>query len=107
MWNDNNVAEDNLATVLGFFEKYPEYKENDLYLAGESYAGIYVPYLLNQIDHHNTVHQWDDVFKPNLKGMMVGNGVTNWKYDTYPAFIEMGYWHSLYSTATRNIMLDN
>lgn len=27
---------------------------------------------------------------------MVGNGVTNWKYDTLPAFIEMAYWHGLY-----------
>jgi len=36
-------------------------------------------------------------FVPNLKGMMVGNGVTNWKYDTIPAFIEMSYWHSFYS----------
>jgi len=35
-----------------------------------------------------------DVFKPNLKGMMVGNGVTNWKYDTIPAFIEMANAHS-------------
>jgi serine carboxypeptidase-like clade 2 len=26
VYNDNNVAEDNLAAVLGWFEKYPEYK---------------------------------------------------------------------------------
>jgi hypothetical protein len=48
-----------------------------------------------------------DVFMPNLKGMMVGNGVTNWKYDTYPAYLEMGYWHSLYSTETYDAMLAN
>jgi len=29
---------------------------------------------------------------------MVGNGVTNWRYDGDPAYIEMGYWHSLYDT---------
>lgn len=45
-----------------------------------------------------------DVFMPNLKGMMVGNGVTNWKYDTMPAYLEMGYWHSLYDTATYDAM---
>jgi hypothetical protein len=28
--------------------------------------------------------------------MMVGNGVTNWKYDTFPATFEMGNWHSLF-----------
>jgi len=35
---------------------------------------------------------------------MVGNGVTNWKYDTLPAFIEMGYWHSLIDTTTYDRM---
>jgi serine carboxypeptidase-like clade II len=41
------VSEDNLAAVLGWYEKYPEYKEHELYISGESYAGIYVPYLVN------------------------------------------------------------
>lgn len=44
------------------------------------------------------------MIKPNLKGFMVGNGVTNWKYDTEPAFLEMGYWHSLYDTKTYDMM---
>ena len=36
---------DNLIAVLAWFEKFPEFKGNDLYISGESYAGIYVPYL--------------------------------------------------------------
>jgi len=28
---------------------------------------------------------------------LVGNGVTNWKYDTTPAYLEMSFWHSLLS----------
>jgi len=35
------------------------------------------------------------VYKPNFKGFMVGNGVTDWRYDTVPAFIEMSMWHGL------------
>lgn len=27
---------------------------------------------------------------------MVGNGVTDWEYDTTPAFIEMAYWFGMY-----------
>lgn len=42
----------------------------------------------------------DTKFKPNLKGFMVGNGVTDWKYDTTPAFVEMAYWHGLYDDET-------
>jgi hypothetical protein len=30
---------------------------------------------------------------------MVGNGVTNWKYDTMGAYIEMAFWHGIYSTS--------
>jgi carboxypeptidase C (cathepsin A) len=50
-FDDNNSAEDNLNALLYFFEyKFPERKKNDLYISGESYAGIYVPYLVNQLD---------------------------------------------------------
>jgi carboxypeptidase C (cathepsin A) len=95
-FNDDNVAEDNLKTILAWFERYDEYKNHDLYIAGESYGGIYVPYLVNAIHHHNQKYiRNPDVFRPNLKGMMVGNGVTNWAYDTNPAFIDMAYGHHM------------
>ena len=35
--------------------------------------------------------------KFNLKGFIVGNGVTDWKYDTIPAYIESGFYHGLYN----------
>lgn len=74
--------------ILGFFEKFSEFKTNDLYLSGESYGGIYVPYMAYYIDKHNTQYENDDtVYKPNLKGFAVGNGVTNWDFDTTPAYL--------------------
>jgi carboxypeptidase C (cathepsin A) len=98
-YSDPESATDNLAAVLAFFTKFPEFKTNDLYISGESYAGIYVPYLTKYIDDYNTQNAADPtVFKPNLKGFMVGNGVTNYTYDCTPAYVEMGYWHSLYNT---------
>lgn len=84
--------------MLAWYQKFPEFKANDLYISGESYAGIYVPYLTNQIDQYNTLNAGNpSVFKPNLKGFAVGNGVTNLFYDSQNAWVEMGYWHSLYS----------
>jgi hypothetical protein len=38
---------------------------------------------------------------------MVGNGCTNWKYDTEPAYMEMAYYHSLYSGDTWQAIQDN
>lgn len=35
---------------------------------------------------------------------MVGNGVTNYDYDTTPALVEIAYAHSLYDTTTYNML---
>lgn len=107
-YSDQTTATDNLNAVLDFFTKFPEFGTNDLYISGESYAGIYVPWLTQAIDDYNTANAADDtVFKPNLRGFMVGNGVTNYDYDCTPAYVEMGYWHSLYSTAIYDQMKAN
>ena len=45
--SDDKSAEDNLTALLSFYEKFPEFLHNDLFISGESYAGIYVPYLAN------------------------------------------------------------
>ncbi|CDW88011.1 serine carboxypeptidase-like protein [Stylonychia lemnae] len=95
-FDDDNSADDNLQAVLTLLQKFPELQHNDLYLAGESYAGIYVPKLAERIDAYLTDNEnRTDVYKPNFKGFMVGNGVTDWRYDTVPAFIEMSVWHGL------------
>ena len=95
-FTDYNAAQDNLHAVLGWYEKFPEYKTNDLYISGESYAGVYVPYLMHQMDNYiQTNLDNPDVFLPPLKGILVGNGVTNWNYDGNPAAFEMAFWHSL------------
>lgn len=51
--NDTIQSEDALKAVLYFYSKFPEFKKNDLYVSGESYGGIYVPYLSWQIYNHN------------------------------------------------------
>lgn len=45
--SDEQSAKDNLQFVLMWLTKFPEYINNDLYISGESYAGIYTPYLAN------------------------------------------------------------
>lgn len=61
--------------------------------------------MLNSIDTHNKGATPAD--KINLKGMMVGNGVTNWLYDTYPAYVKMSYWHSLFDGKDYDLTLVN
>lgn len=37
------------AALRDFFAGFPEFENNDFYLTGESYAGIYVPLLAQRL----------------------------------------------------------
>ena len=89
--NDMTQSVDALKALLAWYDKFPERINNPLYVSGESYGGIYVPYLAWQIYQHNL--QSFDVNKVaiNLKGFMVGNGATDWDYDVSPSFPEVVY----------------
>lgn len=64
---DDTAAADNLAALTSFFEKYPTLRDRELFIFGESYAGIYVPTLAEAIlKSQNT--------SLNLAGIAVGNG---------------------------------
>jgi carboxypeptidase C (cathepsin A) len=68
-FDDMTQSADTLHFVIAWLARYPAYGNHSLYISGESYGGIYVPYLAWQLAHNTTV---------NLAGFMVGNGVTNW-----------------------------
>jgi vitellogenic carboxypeptidase-like protein len=70
--------EDDLCTMMWaglqyFFTKHPEYRACPIYLAGESYAGKYIPHLTLKIDELNA-QQKSKTTNINLKGIMVGDG---------------------------------
>ncbi len=69
--DDNTTAIYNWHGVQQFLTLYPEYASNDFYVSGESYAGVYVPTLVEQIMIHNDARIGLPI---NLKGFMVGNG---------------------------------
>ena len=41
---DDRAAKDNFELIKQFFERFPERKENDFYIASESFGGHYVPH---------------------------------------------------------------
>ena len=92
VFTDQSSADEAIIALVNWFTKYPDFQTHDLYVSGESYGGIYVPFTSQAMMKYNEKHA--NFF--NLKGFIVGNGVTNWDYDTTPAFVKMGFWHGLY-----------
>ena len=43
--NDYSTSVDNIVALEDFFTKFDGLRQHDIYIAGESYGGIYVPYL--------------------------------------------------------------
>lgn len=53
-----------------YYEVFPEDLGNEIYIAGESYAGQYIPYIANGILNHNKNAE----VPYNLKSLLIGNG---------------------------------
>ncbi|XP_058734967.1 serine carboxypeptidase-like, partial [Vicia villosa] len=77
--DEYSVTEDMYDFLGAFFREHPEMVKNEFYIAGESYAGQYIPPLASRVQKGNK-----DI---NLKGFAIGNGMT--KPETqYPAYTQ-------------------
>ncbi|KAI3473694.1 hypothetical protein Pfo_031403 [Paulownia fortunei] len=70
---DTITALDSYNFLVGWFRRFPQFKSHDFYIAGESYAGHYVPQLAEVVIDENKNAPDDDYI--NLKGIMIGNAV--------------------------------
>ena len=61
---------------MAFYQKFPEYQNRGLWIAGESYAGKYIPDLTQLILQSN--EQGKSSIK--LKGILIGNGIISFDY---------------------------
>ncbi|CAH0480564.1 unnamed protein product [Peronospora belbahrii] len=88
-YNDDVVAAKTREFLTLFFSKFSELKNRDFYITGESYAGMYIPYLVDLM-----------VEKPvegvNLRGFAIGNPFTDNIIDGN-AYIDYYYSHAMVS----------
>uniref|UniRef100_A0A7S3UJE1 Carboxypeptidase n=1 Tax=Oxyrrhis marina TaxID=2969 RepID=A0A7S3UJE1_OXYMA len=65
------AADDLYLALQNFFEKHDQYRSNDFYITGESYAGHYIPAIAHKIWRENVRG-----VEPNipLRGIAIGNG---------------------------------
>lgn len=66
----DQVALDFMRFLQKYYEIFPQDLNNDIYLAGESYAGQYIPYIADAILRQNA----ENPVQYNLKGLLIGNG---------------------------------
>ncbi|KAE8147260.1 Alpha/Beta hydrolase protein [Aspergillus avenaceus] len=82
-----------------FFELFPEYEGDDIYLAGESYAGQHIPYIAKAILEHNN-NVGSQGLHWNLRGLLIGNGWIS-PTDQYPAYLTYAYEEGLIQEGSR------
>uniref|UniRef100_A0A8C5AKP5 Carboxypeptidase n=1 Tax=Gadus morhua TaxID=8049 RepID=A0A8C5AKP5_GADMO len=83
--NDTEVSMNNYLALKQFFKLFPEYSKNQLFLTGESYAGIYIPTLAERVME-------DPAF--NLQGIAVGNGMASYELNDN-SLVYFAYYHGL------------
>lgn len=85
---------DTFVAFREFMEDWKELIENKIYIAGESYAGIYAPFLAMHIHEWNEGVSRSRYFSSSprtqyrLAGFIIGNGVTDFEYDGPRAYAE-------------------
>ncbi|XP_059448683.1 serine carboxypeptidase-like 34 [Corylus avellana] len=68
---DKVTAEDSYHFLINWFQRFPQFQSHEFYIAGESYAGHYVPQLSELIFEKNKKASKENYI--NFKGFMIGN----------------------------------
>jgi len=98
----NTVAasKDVYALLTLFFKQFPEYAEQPFHIAGESYAGHYIPVFAHEILSHTKRNI-------NLQSVLIGNGLTDGltQYEYYkPMACGDGGWPAVLDSNTCDTM---
>ncbi|KAK1664671.1 hypothetical protein QYE76_052830 [Lolium multiflorum] len=91
--SDDFVAQDAYNFLVNWFKRFPQYKDREFYISGESYAGHYVPQLADLVYERNKDRKANTYinfkgffffffFELNFKGFIVGNPITDDYYDS-------------------------
>ncbi|TPX17616.1 uncharacterized protein E0L32_012096 [Thyridium curvatum] len=84
----DEMADQFIIFLEKWFSLFPEYVHDDLYLAGESYAGQHIPYIAKHILERNK--KQGAKYKWQLKGLLIGNGWIS-PQDQYGAYLDFAY----------------
>jgi cathepsin A (carboxypeptidase C) len=87
--DETMVGNDVYYFLQGFYQMHSKYRKNPVFVVGESYGGHYAPAVAHRIMTGNK-HLKDECIHINLKGLAVGNGMTDPKVQ-YKYYADMAY----------------
>ncbi|KAK8069495.1 pheromone-processing carboxypeptidase KEX1 [Apiospora phragmitis] len=93
----DEMADQFVTFLEKWFKLFPQYEHDDLYIAGESFAGQHIPYIARAILKRNKSPQIvgspnnpTDMHSWNLKGVLIGNGWVS-PPEQYEAYLTYAY----------------
>eukprot|EP00258_Populus_trichocarpa_P040174 XP_024456193.1 serine carboxypeptidase-like 34 [Populus trichocarpa] len=101
---DSMTALDAHTFLLNWFKRFPQYKSSEFYIAGESYAGHFVPQLAEVIFDENK-NSTEDTYI-NLKGFMIGNAILDDETDQ-KGMVDYAWDHAIISDGVYNSIKKN
>ncbi|XP_021726389.1 serine carboxypeptidase-like 31 [Chenopodium quinoa] len=93
------TANDSYEFLQKWFLKFPTYRNRSFYIAGESYAGKYVPELAELIHDRN----YNSSIYIDLKGILMGNPETS-DPDDWRGLVDYAWSHAVVSDETHKII---
>ncbi|KAH9179594.1 carboxypeptidase KEX1 [Lactarius sanguifluus] len=90
--NLNEATDQFMQFLRNFYSVFPEYRTMDTYIAGESFAGQYIPYFSEAVLNSS------DLGVP-LRGSAIGNGWIDARRQ-YPAYLDYAVKHGLVELGT-------
>ncbi|POO03633.1 Serine carboxypeptidase-like [Trema orientale] len=99
---DDFTANDAYSFLHEWFIKFPSYRNRSFYIAGESYAGKYVPELAELVHDRNK----DPSLHIDLKGILLGNPETS-DADDWRGIVDYAWSHAVVSDETHKIIKEN
>ncbi|KAM3403102.1 hypothetical protein ACQJBY_006701 [Aegilops geniculata] len=99
---DNSTAHGSYAFLVRWFQRFPQHKTKEFYIAGESYAGHYIPQLANVIVEENKKASKENYI--NFKGILIGNAYMDGDTDLQ-GIVDSAWHHAIISDTLYSALL--
>ncbi|ESQ29339.1 hypothetical protein EUTSA_v10023955mg [Eutrema salsugineum] len=97
---DDFTARDTYAFIQKWLQRFPAYRENHFYIAGESYAGKYIPELAEIIFDKNNDNSSLHI---KLKGILLGNPEIS-EAEDWEGWVDYAWSHAVISDETYGVI---